>query len=367
MLIGIDASRANREKKTGVEWYSYHLIEALKKIDTENRYFLYSEGKLKNDLGDLPSKWQSKILKWPPKFLWTQICLSWEMLFKAPDLLFIPSHVIPLIHPKKTITTIHDLGFRRFPQAYSKFQQWYLNWSVKFALKHAFKIIVPSQFTKDELIKIYNAAPEQITVIPLSYNTKTYYPITDQEKITQTLSRYQIKKPYLLYVGRLEEKKNVAFLLDVFKNLSLANNNLSLVLAGGRGYGYEKIQEKIKECDLGDQIVQLDWTGENDLPCLYSGAEIFVFPSLYEGFGIPLLEAMACGTPVVASNIASIPEISGGAALLAKVNNVDDFAQKISEVLENDNLKEILRQKGLARVKNFSWQNCAEKTLNLFC
>ncbi len=367
MLIGIDASRANREKKTGVEWYSYHLIKNLKKLDTKSHYFLYSEKKLKNDLGVLPSNWQSKILKWPPKFFWTQIRFSWEMLFNAPNLLFVPSHVIPLIHPKKVITTIHDLGFKNFPQAYSLFQRWYLDWSVKFAFKHAVKIIVPSQFTKGELVKIYKAKPEKITVIPLSYNAKAYYPITDQIKIEQTLSRYQIKKPYLLYVGRLEEKKNISFLIDIFKNLSLVGkNNLSLVLVGGRGYGYQKVQKKIGKYNLRNKIIQLDWIDENDLPCLYSGAEVFVFPSLYEGFGIPLLEAMACGIPIVASRTASIPEIAGDAILLADPNNMQDFVQQIKNILNDKSLKEKLRQKGLERAKNFNWRKCSQETLNLF-
>ncbi|TSC95422.1 MAG: AprM [Parcubacteria group bacterium Athens1014_10] len=367
MLIGIDVSRANREKKTGVEWYSYHLIENLKKMDEKSRYFLYSAEKLREDLGILPRNWQSKVLKWLPKFLWTQIRLSWEMLVNPPDLLFVPSHVIPFIHPKKTITTIHDIGFKKFPRAYSFFQRWYLDWSVKFALKYAAKIIAISQFTKEELIKIYQADEKKISVIPLAYNDEIYQPINNQEKVEQVLKKYQIKKPYLFYVGRLEEKKNISFLIDVFEVLSSQiQAPLNLVLAGGRGYGYERIKEKIARHKLNEKITQIGWLNENDLSCFYAGAEVFIFPSLYEGFGIPLLEAMACGTTIVASNSSSIPEIVGQAALLANPDNIQDFVGQIKRILGDKKLKENLKQKGLERIKNFSWQKCAQETLSLF-
>ncbi len=364
MLIGIDASRANKEIKTGVEWYSYYLIENLKKIDTENHYFLYSESKLKNDLGILSSNWQSKILNWPLKFIWTQIRLSWEMFINPPDLLFIPSHVIPLIHPKKVVTTIHDLGFKRFPEAYSFFQRHYLNWSVKFALKHAAKIIVPSEFTKKELIEIYHADPEKLIVIHLAYDDKIFSLNNNSEKTTELLEKYNIKKPYLLYVGRLENKKNISFLIDVFENLSLKKNP-QLVLVGNAGYGYEKIRDRMERSCLKNNIIHIDWLKAEELAILYKEARIFIFPSLYEGFGIPLLEAMATGTPVVASNVASIPEIVQDAALLPRLNDLKDFTDQTRRAWEDENLRNELKNKGLHKAKKFSWGKCAQETFNL--
>lgn len=365
MIIGIDASRANKEIKTGVEWYSYHLIENLKKIDTENHYFLYSEEKLKNDLVNLPLNWQSKVLSWPLKFIWTQIRLSWEMFINPPDLLFIPSHVIPLIHPKKVVTTIHDLGFKRFPEAYSFFQRWYQDFSVKFALKHATKIIVPSEFTKKELMEIYQADPKKLIVIHLAYNAEIFSSDDNPEKSAKILGKYNIKKPYLLYVGRLENKKNISFLIDVFENLSLKENS-QLVLVGNGGYGYEKIKDKIKKSKFKDRIIQLPWINEEELAILYREARVFVFPSLYEGFGIPLLEAMTTSTPIVASNIASIPEIVKDAALMPRLNDLKNFTDQIKKAWEDENLRNELKNRGLERIKSFNWEKTSQETLNLF-
>lgn len=390
MLVGIDASRANREIKTGVEWYSYYLIENLKKIDAKNHYFLYSEQKMKGGLQNLPSNWKSRILKWPLIFFWTQIRLSWEMLINPPNLLFVPSHVIPLIHPKKVITTIHDMGFKKFPAVYSFFQRWYQDFSVKFALKCATKIIVPSEFTKKELIEIYHADPEKIAVIHLACNDKIFRLNYNREKSVQILEKYNIKKPYLLFVGRLEEKKNISFLIDVFENLFLEEKPI-LVLVGKRGYGYKRInflhnlfrtlsapkslkarqaicgiKDKIAKSRFRDRIIQISQIIEEDLAILYKEAKIFIFPSLYEGFGIPLLEAMATGAPVVASDSASIPEIVKDAALLSKPDDIKGFAIQIKKIWEDENLRNELKNKGLERVKNFSWRKCARETLDLF-
>ncbi|MEK7580159.1 MAG: glycosyltransferase, partial [Patescibacteria group bacterium] len=175
MRIGIDVSPAIRRYKTGTEWYTYNLIEALKKVDLTNHFFLlYSPIPLSAELAQLPARWQNKVLPWPFKYLWTQIRLSLEMLFNQPDVLFVPAHAIPLIHPKKVITTIHDLGFERFPEAYTRWQRFYYRFAHRFAAEHATKIIVPSEFTKRELINLYNVSSEKIVVVPLGYDSNIF-------------------------------------------------------------------------------------------------------------------------------------------------------------------------------------------------
>jgi len=384
MIIGIDGSRANRKIKTGVEWYAYHLIQELKKItvNDSNHYFLYTDKPLKGDLARLPENWQEKILRWPFRYLWTKIRLSWEMLREKPDVLFIPSHTLPIFFPKKTIITIHDLGYERYPETYSFFARYHLRQGYKFAAKHATKIIVPTEFTKRELISLYNTKPEKIEIVHLGYNDKIFKKVDDEIKINKVLEKYKIKKPYLLFTGRIETKKGIRCLIEAYK-LLITNSqwqNLNLVLIGGRGFGYKEIKSEIRK--LKNCVHELGHlTREEDRAYLYTSTAGFIFPSLYEGFGIPILEAMACGVPVIASDLEPIREIIGGkyldrekvgteisreiTAILVPPENPEVLAQKIKEVLENQELRQQLITKGLERVKNFSWQKCAEETLKI--
>lgn len=365
MLIGIDASRANKSQKTGTEWYSYYLIQELKKIDHKNRFILYSDNPLKGDLGKLPFNWQNKVLKWPLKFFWTQLRFSWEMLVGSSDLLFVPAHAIPIIHPKRVITTIHDLGFERFPEAYLFWQRFYLRWSTSFALKHAEKIIVPSEFTKRELIDLYEVDTNKIVVIYHGYDEKIYQVLSRDTEQMANNTKHIIHNnlPYFLYIGRLEKKKNISNLIKAFKILkSYKPKNYKLLLVGPPGFGYQEIKKELKDAK---DIIQLNWIGPKDLPYFLNAASLFIFPSFYEGFGLPVIEAMACGIPVIASQAGSLPEIAGNASLLVEPTKPEEIAKAIKKILEDENLRKELRTKGFERAKNFSWSKCAIETLKL--
>lgn len=380
MLIGIDASRANRERKTGTEWYSYYLIEGLKKFPLQKgiNFLLYSAEPLKDKLNNLPFGWQEKVLFWWPKYLWTQARLSLEMLLRPVDLLFVPAHTLPIIHPKKTVITLHDLAFEKFPQFYSFGQRKYLRFVYQFAVKKATRIIVPSWATKNDLEEIYQADPKKIVVIPLAYNKEEFKVINNQNKIDQVLRKYGIKKPYFLFIGRLEKKKGIEILLKAF-HLFLSeadqfragtyNNSITFnfVLVGKPGYGYDEIKSQIpiRQPAGKCQIQTIGYVEQNDLPYLYNGAEIFIFPTFAEGFGLPILEAMACGIPVIASEIEPLKEIGGEAIIFFKSGDSEDLAEKIKGLINNQELRKSLIQKGLEQVKNFSWQKCAQETLNL--
>lgn len=366
MIIGIDASRANKPQKTGTEWYSYHLIKALAEIDDKNKYLLYLNKPAASGLKNLGKNFEEKVLNWPLPRLWTQGRLSREMLFNSPDVLFVPAHVIPLIHPPKSIVTIHDIGFAPYPEIYSWKDIFYHKWAIYWAAKRAHKIITVSEFSKNELVRVYNINPEAVKVIPLSYNKKIYRVIEDKDKIEEILHKYKIDKPYLLFIGRLEQKKNVLSIIESFKILKSTNPDLKLVLIGRPGYKFEEIEKKIKEYDLSKDIIMPGWVSSAELPYLLNAAEVFVFPSFYEGFGIPILEAMACGTPVISSNITSIPEVAGRAALLVNPNNNEELIQGIKKLLEDKDLRQNFIDKGLERVKEFSWRKCAESTLQVF-
>lgn len=422
MIIGIDATRANRAQKTGTEWYSYFLIRWFAKLDSENQYILYTDTPLVDGLCDLTTKqfedtcknnisfdndgfqiikspynnFRAKVLKWPFNFFWTQGRLAIEMFFNKPDILFIPSHTLPFIHPKKSVVTIHDVGFAREHRLYDqiimgpknlkarkflnfliKLFTWghygansmdYQKWSTKYALKHAEKIITVSSFTKQEIDDIYNVDKNKIKIIYNGYNKFLYQKIIDNDKINTVINKYGIEKPYVLYVGRLERKKNTPALIEAFGLLreKYKTLNFKLVLIGNASYGYDEVNYTIREFGLEHDVIMPGWVDEADMPYLYNGASLFIFPSKYEGFGIPLLEAMACGLPITASWESSIPEVVGeDAAYLFNPNSIHSITEAMHKVLSDENFSQKIINQGYERVKNFSWEKSAKETLEL--
>lgn len=377
IVIGIDASRAFKKQKTGVEWYTYYVIDQLIKKGENNRYIFYFSPYF---VSKIPHEWQNrqngeiKILRWPFKYLWTQGRLSLEMLFHSPDVLFIPASAMSIIYPKNTVAVIHDVGFMKFPEAYGKWQRWYLKWSTQFAVKHAKTIITISEFSKNEIIKYFNADENNVEVVPLAHDSQRFKVIHDKERIREIMKKYNITEPFFLFVGRLEKKKNVDRLIKAFAILKKSKKTfnvfedvgcLKFLLVGNNGYGWEEIEKLIKDEHLECDIIRLGYVPDEDLPYLYNAAELFIFPSLYEGFGMPILEAMACGVPVITSNTSSCPEVSGDCAVLVDPQNPEMIAEKIAEVLTNNELKQRMVEKGLERVKKFSWEKCAERTLSV--
>lgn len=363
MFIGFDASRANLIEKTGVEWYSYYLIQELKKIDSKNNYFLYTPRKLTNDFYPLPDNFQEKILGWPINNYWTIGRLSWEMLINKPDLLFIPAHNFPLIKGKKNLITWHDLAYEYYPQYYNEKELLSLKSGANRLLKIADKIITISKFTKDELIKTYKIPPEKIEVVYLGLDHNKY----DFKKIkSNSLIKYNITKPYLIFTGRMELKKNLINLIKIF-NLIKEKYHLDyqLVLIGKPGHGNEKIKNEIIKSKYKNDIKLMGWLNEEDKISLIAQAKVFIFPSFYEGFGLPILEAMALGVPVIASAIPVHQEIGGRSILLVNPNNESEFADLTYKIINNQDKRNYLIQQGLEWIKKFSWQKCAENTLNI--
>lgn len=368
MIIGIDASRANRDIKTGTEWYSYNLILELAKIDSENRYFLYTPEKLKEKLSKLPNNFEEKILSWPPKYLWTMLRMSYEMKKQSPDLLFVPAHIIPLISPQKTVTTIHDVGFVRFPDLYSNLEVKYHKFGLEQAIKKASTIITISEFSKKEMIELYHIDSQRIKVVYQGFDRGEYRVIDDRERLAKVKEKYKLPNNYLLFVGRINFKKNIPNLIKAFKEV-LSQDELKdfkLVLVGEPETGYDDIIREIKKQNLNDKILLLGWVNMEDLVCIMNMAKVFVFPSKYEGFGIPPLEAMSCNIPVIAADSGSIPEVVNDAALLFNPDSPSDIAEKLIKLLKNRKLQEDLINLGRQRINNFSWNKCAKETLEVF-
>ncbi len=356
MIIGIDASRANRQKKTGTEWYAYHIIQELKKIDSNNQYILYSNEKLSQDLAKCPENWQVKILSWPFKYIWTHFRLSWEMLVNPPDILFVPAHSVPLIHRGRTIVTIHDLGFLHNSEIYHPLARIYHQFSAWWSVRKAKKIITISEYSKKDIIKIYDIPETKIVSIPLGINKKNFYPIDDRNQIDKVKKKFNITKKYFFYIGRLEKKKNIPFLLKTWLEFERKFIDYELVLAGHKSFGSDEIDILI---DRANNVKILGYVDVEYIPGLMSGAEAFIFPSLFEGFGLPLLEAMACGCPVISSNSTSLPEVGSDAALYFNPDDPGGLLELMENVITDKELKQMLVAKGLARASKYSWQQTA--------
>lgn len=364
MIIGIDASRANLAQRRGTEWYIYYLIQEFKKIaDPSDQFILYTREPLTGELAKLPANFTNKVLSWPLKYFWTQLRLSWELMTNPPDVFFSPAHIVPLYTPKNTIITVHDVGFLQFNLS-TKLERLYHRLTFNLALKTAKKIIVDSEFTKAEILRLKPLSPNSLRVIPLGVDLGLYRPISDQTAINQVLTKYGVKQPFLLYVGQLEKKKNIINLLKAFHLLTRlpAYQLTSLVLVGSRGYGYEEISKLKTQMS---NVVELGYVPESDLPALYNAASALVFISNYEGFGLPALQTMACGTPIIAADSSSLPEVVGEAGLLVDPNDITAISQALSSILTDQNLVSTLKTKGLARVKSYSWLLCAKQTLAL--
>ena len=338
MLIGIDASRAFVKERTGTENYSLNLIKALAEIDGKNEYRLYVRNthyRLSNT--DWPNNFKFVEIFWPR--FWTQIGLAFEVLKNPPDVLFIPAHTLPVIPTlarpglarlKKTkcVVTIHDLGYEFLPQYHSFWSKIYLNKSTEYAARFATRLIAVSNSTKADLVSKLKADPGKIDVVYEGVDREKWkvepcLPAgrSGKWKVEEILNKYNLKTPYILFVGTVQPRKNLERLIEAFskvirkygnreigtKNLKIPSpNNLStlqLVIVGKLGWMYEDILKAPKKFAVQDRVKFLDYVIDADLPQLYQGANLFVMPSLAEGFGLPLLEAMASGIPIVSSYI----------------------------------------------------------------
>ncbi len=365
MNIGIDASRANKKNMTGTEWYSYYVIKYLIASDTSNHYTLYFRENNPSDLFTPVSHVTARHIQWPLPFFWTQGAFSLEMLIRKPDVLFIPAHVIPFVTPSVVVTTCHDIGFERYPELYSKRELRYHRYAMKKAIQRARKIITVSEFSKQEIQNVYGVDGASIEVIYHGYDSDVYNADRNDTQLLETQKKYEIDSPYLVYIGRKEKKKNTAGLIEIFQRLKRKSvyRDLKLVLIGGEGAGYAEVRKKIDAYDLSDDVIELGWLPQRDAVSLLKSAACFVFPSYYEGFGMPVLEAFASGVPVVCSNRASLPEVADNAAILVDPDNHAAFADAIDSVLGHERIRIDLKQAGFERAKYFSWERCAQQTL----
>lgn len=367
MIIAIDASRISRQFKTGPEWYSYFIIKELKRFFPATvKVVLYTDQKLTNQLGQLPPNWQEIVLSWPLPLLWTQLRLAWQVILRPPDILFCPAQAPPFLailwRPKiKLVTTLHDFGFWHIPQAYPLKERLYHRFITWFNVHLASRLITPSQFTRQDLIDHYNFAAQKTRVAYLGQGQEELRRFKKQSGL-KVLSKYNITLPYILYIGRLEHKKNIINLVKAYELVRQKNFQGKLVLIGKRGFGYLDIIKSIEESSWRQDIKLLAYVNSQDLHYILTQAKIFVLPSLFEGFGLAAVEAMAVGVPVVTSLVGSLPEVIDGAGLFFKPTDPQDLADKILTITNIPKQRELLISQGQQRVKKYSWQQCASTT-----
>lgn len=366
MKIWIDGYEANVQNRVGSGQYALEILGNLWKIDQKNDYTTLLPGKPLDDLPKERPGWQYKILK-PDKFkTWLAIPLALYLAKKKPDVFFSPTHYIPRFSPVKRICTIFDLSFVHFPELFKKIDLWQLKLWTEYSIKNSHKILAISNFTKQDIIENYGISPDKVIVTHLGYDKNIFKSVKDEKIINQVLNKYHVKRPYIIYIGTIQPRKNLIRLMEAYAKSNIEAN---LVIVGktkgsGRqGWMYQDILDTPKKLTVEDRVTFTGFVPTEDLPALLSASDVFVLPSLWEGFGIPILEAMACETPVVVSNVSALPEIAGKAATLVDPYSVDSIKKALESLLKDDKLRQKKIQLGKTAVQKFSWQRCTKETL----
>lgn len=374
--IGIDYTPAY-EQGGGIGRYVRELVNALAQQDTLTDYRLFVAGAQRNlqrhqlDLGHavnftvhptvLNTKWLARMWHRARLPLPVETFTGDVSLFHATDF------VLPPTHPHtRTLLTVHDLSFIRSPQTASPRLRRYLMQVVPRSIARADHILADSTATKADVVDVYNTPASKITVL-LSGVDERFAPVSDQTALRAVRDRYHIgAEPYIFSIGTIQPRKNYARLVEALARLRQRNLAVNLVIAGGKGWLEDEIYSAIRQHDMQDAVKFIGYAADEDLPALYSGASCCAFVSLYEGFGLPILESMACGTPVLTSNVSSLPEVAGDAAPMVPPRDVDAITNALHEILTDDGYHSDLRRRGFAQASRFTWAAAAHQLLDVY-
>lgn len=362
MIIGINAKAAFHYPVTGLEEYTLRLISHLAveaKRQRVNTIF-YAPRFRHEDIPPIPLKTLRSSL------MWTQGRLALEFFLNPPDVFLNPEQILPLFAPQKSVVTVHDLAFEMYPQYYPSWHRRYLHRVTKRAVKRARRVIAVSERTKRDIAKLYHVPHRSIEVIHHGFSspaqTRSDRSIASEIQTTT----FPFSLPYVFFLGRIEHKKNLLALIDAFSILAKEiTQPLSLVLAGSDGFGANEIRQRAMRSLAHHTIHFLGYVDKAQKHMLYRYASAFVFPSWYEGFGLPILEAQSFGIPVVASRTSSLPEVAGEGAMFVDPRNAESIADGIIDVLTKTKTRQFLIKRGYQNLKRFSWKTCAKQTLNV--
>lgn len=354
--IAIDASRSTRAQRTGTEHYAQRLIEELIRVNaaqpSPQRLTLYFRDQPAKDLFPQDEHVTQRVI--PFARMWTHIRLAAALWQDRPDLTFVPAHTLPFIFPGKAVVTVHDMGYKHFPEAHPWKQRLYLDLTTRYSARRATRILVDSEATGHDLARFYGIPTTRmariypgVDALPLAQNG------SDLERVR---NRYDLPRHYFLFIGTLQPRKNIARMVEAFGQWRRAHPELDLrlVLAGAKGWLFDEAWVQNQ-----DGVVITGYIDEADKGPLMAGARALLFPSLYEGFGFPVIEAMQCGTPVIASNSSSLPELVGDAGILVDPLSVASIVAALDLIMWREDLRRSLRSKGYEQAEQFTWQNSA--------
>ena len=367
MHIAIDAHSVGAQL-AGNESYVTNLIEALAEIDSENRYTVYvSKPEARERFGN---RWPNFTLRFTlphTPLVRVPLTLSRELRRHPVDLLHV-QFTAPPLSPCPIVASIHDLSFEHLPQTFKRRSRMQLRLTVRHTARKAARILALSEYTRNDIIKTYGVEAERVSITPLAAS-RLFTPITEPSELSRVRSTYGMKRDYILAVGSIQPRKNLPRLINAYAHLRSLRPQAKLpqlALVGKNAWLYKETLQAAKQHGFADDIIFTGYVPEADLPPLYTGATCFVYPSYFEGFGLPVLEAMQCGTPVIAGNRTSLPEVVGDAGLLVDPFDEKALAAAMARVIDNANLAAELRVKGLQRAGNFSWQETARLTLQAY-
>lgn len=371
-IIGIDARTMFRQR-VGIGQYTYNLVKHLARSLDDTTFHLYTDTGTRETIDasnieiiklgfDLKGFKRLRKIYSP---LWMNMTLP-RYLHRQTDIFHSPNFILPSAISCKCVVTVHDLIFLKHPETYDYFYPKYLRNFVLKSLKKADKIIVVSKTTKNDLLELMHIEEEKIQVI---YNgvSNEFVHLEDKDRLEKKARELNIPKNILLYVGTIETRKNLGVLLRAFRELKIKHRiPHKLLLVGKKGHGWKEIYDLVLKLNIADDVIFYGYAPQDALVYLYNLAEIFIYPSIYEGFGLPVFEAMACGTPVIASNTSSIKEVAEDSAILVNSDSPEEFAGGIESVLSNDDVRTALIKSGLNRVKNLNWDHASEMVVQLY-
>ncbi len=364
MRIAIDISTLCRSR-TGVALFTYYTLRELTLIDNSNTYFLYVNKAVSLDF-PLPPNFFIRPTQIPlPQFqLWFHIGLPMFLRSDKIDIFHGTNFLIPPFPGCKTVSTVHDLSSLVMPSQHKTFHRISHGLFLKNSMRRADAIIAVSEFTRSEISRLFPEMSDKTVVIHEAVSPE-FRAIEDVALLRNISEKHGLPERFILFVGTLEPRKNIEGLMRAFAGIK-GQIPHKLVIVGGRGWKFSGIFDLVKRLDIEDDIIFTDYVLAGDLPVIYNLADIFCYPSFYEGFGLPVLEAMACGTPVLTSNVSSLPEVAGNAALLFDPRSPEDIAERIIQLANNETLRAELSKAGLRRASEFSWADTAKKTLETY-